>query len=342
MSKLLAPAGALAVVLGLWIGVTSATSEAQEVRYEVPFLTVRDAGSSEGPSAYFGGGRGALRAGWCVLRDVDTGSLGNLLNAGPSFLREQLLQIESVQVFQPDAFLDGMQRRWTSPPALYVHGYFIDFEKGCRRASLLQDNATLGGRLMWFTWPSDGDIANYATDEADLFWSVPDIADAIIDLNRRSGRAAGIDVIGHSLGARGVVFALQDVVRREPDIRLGEIVLLAGDMDFDAFARVLPQIAEVAEGITIYVADDDRPLALSALVNGYPRLGQSGNAVGALEGVDVIDVSDLAGGTPSGHLYHIHSEQVGRDLDLLLNRGMRAADRPGLVSSGANTWTLSP
>lgn len=59
---------------------------------------------------------------------------------------------------------------------------------------------------MWFSWPSDG-AADYCThDEADLNWSVPDIADAIIGLERRSG--SGIDVLGHSPSARGVVLAL--------------------------------------------------------------------------------------------------------------------------------------
>jgi esterase/lipase superfamily enzyme len=149
-----------------------------------------------------------------------------------------------------------------------------------------------------------------------------------------------VDVAGHSLGARGVVLALYEVASREPDIRLDEVVLLAPDMDFEIFRRMLPRIRPITDRITVYVTSGDRPPAISAQLHGYPRLGEAGNDVETLEGVEVIDLSDLPAASPTGHLYHIHSPSVGEDLDQLLNEGPHAAQRRNLVQFATNTWRL--
>ncbi|MGX9354736.1 alpha/beta hydrolase [Roseobacteraceae bacterium S113] len=324
----------------LLAGLASALA-AQDARFGVPFLTVRDLGAPESPSLQFGDARGTLRAGRCELEAVDTGALSGIVENGPAFLREQLLNIEEVALQVPDDLLAGVQAQAPGALTLYVHGYFIDFEKGCRRAALLQQNASLAQRMVWFTWPSDGDIANYMMDEADLYWSVPYIADAILALNARSAENGGADVIGHSLGGRGVALALAEIAYRAPDTRLGDVVLLAPDMDFEVFAGLLPRIRPIAKTITLYVSDADRPLDLSEELHGYPRLGQAGNDVAALRGVDVIDVSLLTGGSASGHLYHIHDPDVGRDLDMLLNGGQSAKERAHLEAVGPNLWRFT-
>ncbi|WP_233488758.1 alpha/beta hydrolase [Rhodovulum sp. 12E13] len=89
----------------------------------------------------------------------------------------------------------------------------------------------------------------YTHDEADLYWSVPDLADVIIETDRRFG--GGVNVIGHSLGARGAVLTLYEVANRMQGIRLGQIVLLAPGMDFEVFQRMLPRILPILEGITV-------------------------------------------------------------------------------------------
>lgn len=315
---------------------------AQETALSVPFLTVRDLGTSEGSRTTFGGARSTLRGGRCSLEEFDTGALSDILESGPTFLREQLLTIEDVSVQPPNGLVAEVQSATKGALALYVHGYFIDFDKGFRRAALLQKNAGLKGRMIWFTWPSDGDIANYVQDEADLHWSVPDIASAIIDLNMRSHAAGETDVIGHSLGGRGVALALAEIAFRAPETRLGDVVLLAPDMDFGIFARLLPRIRPIARRITIYVSNEDRPLDLSEELHGYPRLGQAGNDVASLKGIEVVDVSRLPSESVSGHLYHIHNSAVGRDLDLLLNRELGADERPNMEAIGANVWSLAP
>jgi len=256
---------------------SKAQTEIQTV--EFPYFTLRNRTGSPDPGEAYGGERSRLSAGVCRVGELDLGVLSPLADVAPNFLQEELLRVEDVRETDPPAILDALEASaGERGPALYVHGYYISFEKGCRRAALLQQNADLHGRFLWFSWPSDGAAAFYTHDEADLYWSQPDMADTIIELERRFGSGA-VDVIGHSLGARGVVLALAEVANRHPDIQLGHVVLLAPDMDFGIFERILPRIAPIAESLTVYVTAGDRPLALSAQLHGYPRLGEAGNDV---------------------------------------------------------------
>ncbi|RGP37612.1 alpha/beta fold hydrolase [Pseudotabrizicola alkalilacus] len=320
----------------------SSTAQAEIQSLEFPYFTLRNRTGSPEPGDAYGGERSDLKAGLCRVEELDLGVLAPLADLAPNFLLEELLRVQDVQELDIATVLEGLAASaGERGPALYVHGYYIGFEKGCRRAALFQQNADLSGRFLWFSWPSDGAAAYYTHDEADLYWSLPDLADTIIKLEQRFG-SKNVDVIGHSLGARGVILALAEVANRDPDIRLGHVVLLAPDVDFGIFERILPRIAPIAESITIYATTGDRPLALSAQLHGYPRLGEAGNDVSGLTGVEVIDLSDLPSEGPTGHLYHIYSRAVGEDLRRLLNAGERADGRQGLVVQSENVWRLRP
>jgi hypothetical protein len=327
-------------ILSTYVAGGSAAAQSDPSAFEVPFLTLRDRTGSAVPGEAYGDRRSVLSAGRCRVREFDLRALAPIADVAPNFLREDFLRVDRVTDLAPPALLDEIRlSAGNAAPALYVHGYYIDFEKGCRRAVLLQRNAGLQGRFLWFTWPSDGALASYARDESDLYWSVPDLADAIIELESRFGSGA-VDVLGHSLGARGVVLALYEVANRRPDIRLDQVVLLAPDMDFQIFERILPRIASIAANITVYATTGDRPLALSAQLHGYPRLGEAGSHLTDLDGVEIIDLSDLPSGSPTGHLYHIYSPAVGADLRLVLNDGLAASARPNLAPVSSRRWRL--
>lgn len=332
--------GLAALVLVACVGLGAATAQSDPSDLEVPFLTLRDRTGSDVPGEAYGDRRSLLSAGRCRVRELDFRALTPLTEVAPTFMREDFLRVDAVTDLEVTALLDEVRPQSEGvAPALYVHGYYIDFDKGCRRAVLMQRNAGLADRFLWFTWPSDGALASYARDEADLYWSVPDLADTIITLEDRFG---SVDVLGHSLGARGVVLALYEVANRRPDIRLGQVVLLAPDMDFQIFERILPRIAPIAANITVYATTGDRPLALSAQLHGYPRLGEAGPHLVDHDGVEIVDLSDLPSGSPTGHLYHIYSADVGADLRFVLIDRLRASARPNLVRVSPGRWRLRP
>jgi esterase/lipase superfamily enzyme len=226
---------------------------------------------------------------------------------------------------------------------LYTHGYFINFDRGCKRASIFQASAGLAGRFLLFSWPSDGAILNYTRDESDLYWSVAPLAQTLADMAGRFG-AGGFDVTAHSLGTRGVYLALVQMAGSESVTRplINQLVFLAADIDIGIFKQYLPLIRPLARNITIYVSANDRPLALSSQVHGYPRLGESGSHLDGLTGVDIIDLSEIPVRYPSGHLYHLYNDIVASDLAQLLNNGKPASQRSNLKQTGENYWLLQP
>ena len=333
----------IGIAISLSPGITLAKdTAAQEIKKrEIPFLTSRNRTTWPEPSKFFGDERSSISAGWCAVRALDLSIFNPLTDAAPSFIREELLSLDDVRETDRGAVFAELGTEASSgSPTLYIHGYNISFEKGCRRAILLKENAGLDNGFLWFSWPSDGVLTNYTHDEADLYWSVPDIADTILELDQRFG-ADKVNLVAHSLGARGLALALYEAAYRKPEIRFKNVVLLAPDMDFGVFQRLLPRIRPLTDNLTIYATSGDIPLALSAQLHGYPRLGETGSDFSALEGVEVIDLSELPNDSPTGHLNHIYSPQVGADLNQLLNENKAAADRTGLQKSGENMWILA-
>jgi esterase/lipase superfamily enzyme len=318
------------------------TNERVTAERGTPYLTLRNKTGKPAPRDHYGEGRGTLSAGFCRIREFNLDLLLPVSEVVPFRVPDEVLRLDEVREMALSDVVNMLAEGAASrAPLLYTHGFYIDFEKGCRRATLFQENAGLSGRFLWFSWPSDGSLMNYTRDEADLAWSVPEFADAIETMGERFGQG-GFHLAGHSLGGRGVILALYEVANRNPGLRLGQLVLLAPDIDFDLFRKLLPRISPLVTGITLYVTEADRPLALSAQVHGYPRLGETGNDTSRLPGVEVIDVSGLPVRSASGHLYHIYNREVGEDLNQLLNLGLKANERRNLSRAGPGLWRLQP
>lgn len=327
----------------LLCGLDASFAAAQETKAErgVSFVTLRDRGSGDDPSDYFGEGRGTLTAGWCGITQTSLSFLSSAAEVAPFRIPEEILDVESVEERPIDVVMDDLQNSADGSALLYIHGYYIDFEKGCRRATIFKENASLQDRFLWFSWPSDGSFLNYARDEVDLYWSVPDLAEVISELVDRFG-PGNVDLAGHSLGGRGLVLALYEVASTQPDARVGEVVLLAPDLDFDIFRKLLPRIRPIARSITVYRASSDKALIASEQLHGYPRLGQGSYDAGLLEGIEVIDTNDLPFTSANGHLYHIYNKEVGEDVSQLVNESKSASFRRNLEQVEGNLWRLLP
>ena len=334
--------GAVLLCLGVCAPLEAQQGVTQRTNNELAFVTVRDRTGETDPEDYFGDGRGTQSAGWCDVRQTAVPALTSIADVAPFRVPDEFMKVTAIRDVPLDEIFEALEASEAERgPVLYTHGFNIGFEKGCRRATSLQDNANLKERLLWFSWPSDGVPTNYVRDETDLVWSAPSLASVIADMADHFAPQK-VNVTGHSLGGRGVALSLYILAGHHPDVRLDNVALLAPDMDFDTFAGMLPSITGIAERITIYTTNADRALDLSETLHGYPRLGQSGNPVETLEGVEIVDISELPIDSASGHLYHIYGTQVGNDLDQLLNQGLGAAERTGLKQVGDNHWSLLP
>lgn len=315
---------------------------------QISYVTLRNKTGSNVPSDFFGGLRGNLHVGACTISFSPIWGLEELANSAPFYIPDEKIEMRSIIEASTDELLreiKSFSRKDDGNVVVYIHGYNIDFEKGCRHSAVLQRSLGLHDRLLLFSWPADGNMLKYTWDEADLVWSVPFMADFFEDLVKESGYGR-TDIVAHSLGARGAVQALTRLAYREYDRSLiDELVLIAPDIDADTFKHDLRLLKRVVNRITIYVSDNDKALKLSSEVHGYPRLGEAGDALTVLEGVETIDISLLSTRRLSGHVYHLSNKEVIEDLELLLHSKSPADKRPRLINiehEGLPYWQLLP
>ncbi|GEM_PF-6011792 len=255
----------------------------------LPFVTNRSFDRQEGAGVIYGNTLGGLSAGHCTVASVPGADDGKFMGVeGGSF-----------EEFLEHATYAGKHI------VVYFHGYYEDFERSCRRAATFKRRLSLDGELLLFSWPANSTPLTYADDVADLEASTPVFLDVLDRLGQRFGHEH-ISIVGHSLGTRGLVRALRDWP--EDEARFRNLVLVAGDMDRERFREALPELRKHIDHITVLVSDRDLPLKLSKTLNRGSRLGQAEG--GAIEGVTVLDVTEIADTHFSGHVYHLRNEAV--------------------------------
>ena len=306
---------------------------------DVPFVTLRNRTGSTVATEWFDGSRGEMSSGSCQVTFSPIWGLEDIAGSAPFYIPDEKIELTAIQEVPMEMLFKEIEQFSSSDNGnlvIYIHGYNIDFEKGCRRSALFQRAMGLQDRLLFFSWPADGNMLKYTWDEADLVWSVPHIADFLEEVVARTGNGK-VDLVTHSLGGRGGVHALVRMAYRErTEPMLHELVLIAPDIDTDTFKQELSLLSSMVQRITVYVSDNDKALRLSQEVHGYPRLGQAGENLHVLEGVETIDISQISTRRMSGHLYHLFNPEVIDDLTLLLHTGQPAAQRPGLQPAEHN------
>lgn len=310
--------------------------------HAVPFISLRNLTGERKAKDHYGDERADISTGRCMLSH-QPGILPESLSAnGLFYVPENDIKLESVVAVEAGAFWsefkDGLDGR---NPVLYLHGYNTSFAKSCEQASLFQRNLSLDGSLILFSWPSDGALLNYSRDEADLYWSVAPLEATLLGMIEQFG-SGKVNLIAHSLGARGLFISLVQLAHGSGHSLplFNQLVFTAPDIDAAVFKQYLADIRPLARNITLYVSENDKPLALSREVHGYPRLGEAGAHLDGITGIDIIDLSEIGIRSFSGHLYHLYHDSIVHDLDLLLNHGVKADSRMGLTAAGNNRWRL--
>lgn len=314
----------------------------EEVTQTIPYVTIRNKTGNKDTGDYYGGGRSTAKAGICELSNTPLTLLEPLAEKASFYIPDDIITLEAVRESTPKIIWNKLKKSSSGSSAtLYTHGFNVDFERGCKRASVFQKAIGLEGRFIFFSWPSDGAILNYTHDEADVYWSVKPLQQTLLDMSKYFGKGNS-NVVAHSLGTRGVLLALVMLAEAEQSKTplFNQVVFIASDTDAEIFKQYLPLIKPLAKNITVYVSANDAPLALSRQVHGYPRLGESGEHLDGLTGVDIIDVSDIPVRYPSGHLYHLYHEAVANDLKQLINENKQASQRDNLKQTATNYWRL--
>jgi esterase/lipase superfamily enzyme len=314
---------------------------------DVLYLTNRAVKQQDSTMVVYDSGRGDPHVGRCQVRFSPIAMADSLAEKLPFYLETETREIRFFE--QPDRslFMADLDRSVgesvSGSVVLFVHGYNYSIERACRMASEMQRALGNEATMMLFSWPSNGLPSDYVSDLNDVEWSVPILAGFLEELASRSG-ISGLRIVAHSMGSRGVIRALQLIAARNPaEAHVDNLVLLAPDYDSATFVDLLPIIRPAVGNITVYASDNDTLLKLSKQLSGYPRLGQAGEYLTVVEGVETIDVSSTGRYQITGHEYFFFNPNVASDLVLLLGRGISASARPGLESrsrEGQTYWKI--
>jgi esterase/lipase superfamily enzyme len=210
---------------------------------------------------------------------------------------------------------------------VFVHGYYTTFEDAARRTAQMAYDLGFDGAPICYSWPSQGELADYPIDETNAQWTVPHLKQFLQTL-AESSQAKTIHVIAHSMGNRAVSNALQllSTELETKPCRLRQLVLAAPDIDADTFRDLAESIKKVADHVTMYISPLDKALELSKRFHGYPRLGET---VSVIPGMDTIDASAVDTSF-IGHAYYGDNRTVLSDIFWLLKDGKPPIDRFGM------------
>lgn len=316
-------------------------------RESVLFFTLRNHTGKQTIDDYYGDLRDQPHTGLCEVQIRPT-VYKEITSRLPFYVSDTNKEVITLKEFPEEKLWQAFEKAAAASDenkvVLFVHGYNIDFVKGCNRAAVFQQTLNEHSRLMLFSWPSRGALVSYTRDEADIEWSQQFLEPVIERLSRIYGPQR-LNIVAHSLGSRGVFRVLQLLSRKDDRKHINELVLLAPDIDADVFRSAFPDLMKVAHRITLYSSENDQPLRVSNEVHGYPRLGEAGENLVVIKGMDTIDVTISGGREVTGHLYHLYNDAVRADLGLLLSNGKKTEMRPNmklLHKDGLPYWMLLP
>jgi esterase/lipase superfamily enzyme len=291
-------------------------------------------------SAAYGDQRGTLALGSCEISIPKRHAVGEL--ESPSMLRLEfsedpmkhvvLLKVapEAADDFYAELH-DRVAKSKGTSALVFVHGYNVTFQDAARRTAQMAYDLKFDGVPLFFSWPSQGKLFDYAVDETNAVWTVSHLRQFLADVARRSG-AKQIHLIAHSMGNRALTAALKDLAAQSDLARpvFDQVLLTAPDIDADVFkSEIAPAITKMAERVTLYASSSDAALLLSKKLHGYPRAGEAGRDIVIVPGMDTVDVTAVDTSLV-GHSYYGDSGSVLSDVVEVLQDAKPADQRKWL------------
>jgi esterase/lipase superfamily enzyme len=226
---------------------------------------------------------------------------------------------------------------------VFLHGFNVSFHDAAVRAAQIGYDLDINGVMAFYSWPSQGNLAGYSTDEATIEASEGFITDYLIAMAAQSG-AAKIHIIAHSMGNRALLRAIDRIARTAADRAqkpFNQIILAAADVDQDTFKRLSAAYQQVAERTTMYVCSKDLAVEASHWLHQYPRAGLTPPVL-VVPGIDTINVSNLDL-TLLGHGYVAEARALLTDIHALVRHGSAPDERFGLrreSSTEGDYWVV--
>ena len=227
---------------------------------------------------------------------------------------------------------------------LFIHGYNSSFKDACRRAAQIAYDLKFDGPVLLYSWPSHDSLNMYGGDEEMAEWSNLHFRHFLASILQRR-EIHQLHIVAHSMGNRILAQALySSALTPQQQSKLGQVVFAAADINRLIFEQAVNTNKCQAQRVTLYVSGRDQALALSQLLHGFSRVGDTRPEVEVLAGIDSVDASAVDSGL-LGHGYIGDSHSVLADLAALVSSNTAPDRRLGVSRKGTppkNWWFIEP
>jgi len=203
--------------------------------------------------------------------------------------REEFLELVRKRLADSNQFKDHA--------LVFVHGFNTSFDYAVYRTAQIAYDLQFDGAPFLYSWPSKGQfgVQDYSYDRESSTAAEPYLKEFLEMVARETG-AKSISIIAHSMGNQLLLPVLRELRRSTPpDIKISQVILAAPDVDRDNFELMAREIQDISQGVTMFVASNDRALMASRQFwGGVPRAGDvpTGGPI-VLPGIDTIDVTGI-------------------------------------------------
>jgi esterase/lipase superfamily enzyme len=230
---------------------------------------------------------------------------------------------------------------------LFAPGYNNSFNEMAITAATLKRDIQTASSIFTVAWNSQGSLLGYSRDTNETWFTEQMIRNLLVELFH-SAEFTTVQIIGHSLGARAVVGAINNI-SKSPNAKflhkLSRIVLAAPDVDVAVMnADFIPVAERYGFNTALYVSNKDFMMRISEFWNGQPRVGGAWGPIYINPRVDTIDISEVDSNFP-GHSTMFESSRVANDIYYFLEKGHRPRSRFELhpLSTQSGTyWRMRP
>lgn len=161
---------------------------------------------------------------------------------------------------------------------LFVHGYNNGIDIAMQRAADL--GLAFEAPVITYCWPSNEKTLSYIMDECNAEWSLLHFRKFLSELEGAVGDQKKIMIVGHSMGNRLVMWALNmraelNQAKNQSTAKFCDLVLTSPDIDSGTFKNYASNVCSNASESWILISAKDKALGLSKRIHGRDRLGSS-------------------------------------------------------------------
>jgi len=188
--------------------------------------------------------------------------------------------------------LDVFRELGCTPQILVaLHNYNVGFMDSLFAASHWQEDCNVAGATICYSWPSIGKSGKYEPDSAALERSEPEILDFLEKVSVLCGQE-NVHLVAEGLACQGLLRVLERMAVDQVDLRIGQLFLLAPDVDRELFIDLAWLLPKFTTRTTLYASDVDRDCLKSVKRHAAPRAGVF-KPYTIVDEVDTIAVSGL-------------------------------------------------